>query len=123
MKPRTTMTHSMPEGQPQPLTDLEREQRGRQRRAMIQTIVLFIVGLSVILSYEWWRDPPVFAPNAPGIIFGGVMVAAIVYFVMRYTIVFTVSCPDRHRRIPADAFLCPYCGRTSVSDRRSWRRA
>jgi hypothetical protein len=32
----------------------------KQKRTMIQTIVLFIIGLSVVLSYQYWETPPSF---------------------------------------------------------------
>jgi Lon-like ATP-dependent protease len=51
----------------------------------VMTIVLFIVGLSVILSYMWWENPPRFRPDAPNIILFGILVAAIIYIATRYT--------------------------------------
>src|SRR2546423_4627337 len=49
------------------------------------TIVFFIIGLSVILSYEWGAPTPAFRNDAPNIILFGILVAAIIYIATRYT--------------------------------------
>src|SRR5256712_8097367 len=52
---------------------------------MVMTIVFFIIGLSVILSYQWGSATPEFRPDAPNIILFGILVAAIIYIATRYT--------------------------------------
>src|SRR3989442_962326 len=52
---------------------------------MVMTIVFFIIGLSVILSYQWGSATPEFRPDAPNIIWFGILVAAIIYIATRYT--------------------------------------
>ena len=51
----------------------------RERKAsVVMTIVFFIIGLSVILSYNWGSPTPEFRTDAPNIIlFGIVVVLAI----------------------------------------------
>nr|AKQ01952.1 ATP-dependent protease Lon [uncultured euryarchaeote Rifle_16ft_4_minimus_309] len=63
----------------------EAMQRREQKASMVMTIVFFIIGLSVILSYNWGVDPPGFRPDAPNIILFGILVAAIIYIATRYT--------------------------------------
>jgi hypothetical protein len=87
----------------------------KQKRSMILTVVGFIINLSVILSYQWWLNPPRFRPDAPIIIMLGILSSAIIYvagmassghmgplFKPRF-------CPACNRQIPFDAALCPYC--------------
>src|SRR3990172_8916622 len=63
----------------------EAMQRREQKASMIMTIVFFIIGLSVIMAYNWGVDPPGFRPDAPNIILFGILVAAIIYIATRYT--------------------------------------
>jgi Lon-like ATP-dependent protease len=63
----------------------EAMQRREQKASMVMTIVLFIIGLGVILSYEWWKTPPEFRSDAPNIILFSILVAAIIYIATRYT--------------------------------------
>src|SRR6267378_603719 len=63
----------------------EAMQRREQKASMVMTIVFFIIGLSVILSYEWGASTPQFRPDAPNIILFGILVAAIIYIATRYT--------------------------------------
>src|SRR3990172_5185878 len=60
-------------------------QRREQKASMMMTIVFFIIGLSVIMAYNWGVDPPGFRPDAPNIILFGILVAAIIYIASRYT--------------------------------------
>src|SRR3989449_418457 len=46
----------------------EAMQRREQKASMVMTIVFFIIGLSVILSYQWGSPTPEFRPDAPNII-------------------------------------------------------
>ncbi len=82
---------------------------------MVMTIVFFIIGLSVILSYDWTNGG--FRPDAATTILFGILVAAIIYIATRrvaprqgYGPLNAELCPACSRRIPADALLCPYCG-------------
>jgi predicted nucleic acid-binding Zn ribbon protein len=88
----------------------------KQKRSMILTLAFFIIDLSVLLSYQWWLNPPRFRPDAPIIIMLGILSGAIIYiagmassghmgplFKPRF-------CPACERQIPFDAALCPYCG-------------
>src|SRR6266508_1419606 len=43
----------------------EAMQRREQKASMIMTIVFFIIGLSVIMSYNWGGPSPGFNPDAP----------------------------------------------------------
>src|SRR5438093_5161597 len=63
----------------------EAMQRREQKASMVMTIVFFIIGLSVILSYQWGSPTPEFRPDAPNIILFGILVAAIIYIATRYT--------------------------------------
>lgn len=61
----------------------EAMQRREQKASMMMTIIFFIIGLSVILSYNWTGEPgPPF--NSTTILFG-ILVAAIIYIATRYT--------------------------------------
>src|SRR5438034_9603030 len=60
-------------------------QRREQKASMVMTIVFFIIGLSVILSYNWGAQTPEFRTDAPNIILFGGLVAAIIYIATRYT--------------------------------------
>src|SRR5436853_7393734 len=60
-------------------------QREEQKASVLMTVVFFIIGLSVILSYEWGAPTPQFRPDAPNIILFGILVAAIIYIATRYT--------------------------------------
>ena len=77
------------------------------------TIVFFIIGLSVILSYEWGAPTPSFRNDAPSIIFLAILVAAVIYIASRVSTLGLHrprSCTSCGRRIPFDALFCPYCG-------------
>ena len=77
------------------------------------TVVFFIIGLSVILSYEWGAPTPQFRPDAPNIILFGILVAAILYLAARYggqTRLHRRLCTSCGRAIPSDSLYCPYCG-------------
>ena len=63
----------------------EAMQRREQKASMVMTIVFFIIGLSVILSYRWGDANPGFREDAPTIILFGILVAAIIYIATRYT--------------------------------------
>src|SRR5205823_4502292 len=63
----------------------EAMQRREQKASMVMTIVFFIIGLSVILSYNWGAQTPEFRTDAPNIILFGILVAAIIYIATRYT--------------------------------------
>src|SRR6266550_772610 len=63
----------------------EAMQRREQKASMVMTIVFFIIGLSVILSYNWGAPTPEFRSDAPNIILFGILVAAIIYIATRYT--------------------------------------
>jgi len=85
-------------------------QRVEQRRAIILTIVFFIFGLSVILSFDFGETPPGFRPDAgTTIVFGG-LVAGIIYAATRQTPRGQRMCPACGRAIPMDSLLCPHCG-------------
>ncbi len=80
-------------------------------------VVFFIVGFSVVLSYDWGAPTPQFRQDAPTVILFGILVAAIIYIATRYTtrgagpFGFGLRfCPACGRQIPFDARLCPYCG-------------
>jgi uncharacterized membrane protein YedE/YeeE len=82
---------------------------------MILMVIFFIIGLSVILSYQWWENPPRFRSDAPNIILFGILVAAIIYIAPRFTgwsvPIFKLRfCPACGRQIPFDVALCPFCG-------------
>src|SRR2546428_3209438 len=64
---------------------VEAMQRREQKASMMMTILFFIIGLSVILSYQWGSETPQFRPDAPNIILFGILVAAIIYIATRYT--------------------------------------
>jgi len=62
----------------------EAMQRREQKASMMMTIIFFIIGLSVIMSYNWQGDPTQPPFNATVILFG-ILVAAIIYIATRYT--------------------------------------
>lgn len=62
----------------------EAMQRREQRASMVMTIVLFIIGLGVIMSYDW-KGGTGFLPSAPTTILFAILVAAIIYIATRYT--------------------------------------
>ncbi len=61
----------------------EAMQRREQKASMVMTIVFFIIGLSVILSWDWGAGT--FRPDAATTILFGILVAAIIYIATRYT--------------------------------------
>ncbi|HLE53981.1 MAG TPA: ATP-dependent protease LonB [Thermoplasmata archaeon] len=61
----------------------EAMQRREQKASMIMTIVFFIIGLSVIMAYDWGRGG--FRSDAATTILFGILVAAIIYIATRYT--------------------------------------
>ena len=79
---------------------------------MVTTTVFFIVGLSVLLSFDWTTSS--FRPDALTAIFFGVLVSALIYIAYRVSAGTSSraaanlrACPACHRTIPADALLCP----------------
>lgn len=86
-----------------------------RKQSMLMTIVFFIVGLSVILSYDWTNGG--FRPDAGVQIFFGILVATIIYVAARYSQAHPPPapanlrvCPQCGRSIPGDSLWCPYCG-------------
>lgn len=89
------------------------ERERERKKSMVYTIIVFIIGFSVILSYDWRTEPPGWRPDAPFVILFGILVAAIIYLATTYESKFRFRrCPEcgRQKMIPADAILCPYCG-------------
>ncbi len=87
----------------------------QRRQSMLMTIVFFIVGLSVILSFDWTNGG--FRPDAGTTIFFGILVATIIYTASRYARAHPPpapasvrACPQCGRSIPSDSLWCPYCG-------------
>jgi len=62
----------------------EAMQRREQKASMMMTIIFFIIGLSVILSYNWSGAQGV-RTFEPTVILFGILVAAIIYIATRYT--------------------------------------
>src|SRR3990172_4825029 len=61
----------------------EAMQRREKKAWMMMTIIFFIIGLSVILSYDWTgTQGKLFEPT---VILFGILVAAIIYIATRYT--------------------------------------
>ncbi len=60
----------------------EAMQRREQKASMMMTILFFIVGLSVLLSLDWTKNPPVFQPM---VLLFGILVAGIIWMATRYT--------------------------------------
>ncbi len=94
---------------------LSREEQER-KAGVVMTIVFFIIGLSVVLSYDWRAPTPQFRPDAGPVILFGILVAAIIYIATRYTISASGPfgfglrfCPECGRQIRFDAPVCPYC--------------
>ncbi len=91
----------------------------RERKAAaVMTIVFFIIGLSVILSYDWGAPTPQFRPDAGLVILLGILISAIIYIAARYAATgpgaFGMGlrfCPECGRQIRFDATVCPYCNR------------
>ncbi|MEK6838233.1 MAG: ATP-binding protein, partial [Candidatus Thermoplasmatota archaeon] len=54
----------------------EAMQRREQKASMMMTILFFIVGLSVLLSLDWTKSPPVFQPM---VLLFGILVAGIIW--------------------------------------------
>ncbi len=100
---------SPPWDQPRAPPIVERKSEDR-KASVVLTIMFFIVGLSVVLSYDWGGNPPAFRPDAATTILFGVLVAAIVYIAFRSSSTSRGVCPACRRIIPGDAYLCPYCG-------------
>src|SRR5947207_13687997 len=61
----------------------EAMQRREQKASMVMTIVFFIIGLSVILSYQWGATEPSFRTDAPNSILCAILVAPIIYIATR----------------------------------------
>ena len=83
------------------------------------TIVFFIIGLSVVLSYDWGSPTPQFRPDAGLVILLGILISAIIYIAARYAAKGPGAigmglrfCPACGRRIRFDATICPYCNRS-----------
>ena len=91
----------------------------RERKAAaVMTIVFFIIGLSVILSYDWGAPTPQFRPDAGLVILLGILISTIIYIAARYAArgpgAFGTGlrfCPECGRQIRFDATVCPYCNR------------
>src|SRR2546427_12128406 len=84
-----------------------------RQRGRVTTIVFFIIGLSVILSYEWGAPTPSCRNDAPSIIFLAILVAAIIYIASRVSTLglhLPGSCTSCGRRIPVDGLFCPDSG-------------
>ncbi len=62
----------------------EAMQRREQKASMVMTIVFFIIGLSILLSWDWNTNAG-FKPDAAMTILFGILVAAIIYIATRYT--------------------------------------
>ena len=62
----------------------EAAQRREQKASMVMTIVFFIIGLSVLLSWDWETNRGFRSDAAMTILFG-ILVAAIIYIATRYT--------------------------------------
>jgi Lon-like ATP-dependent protease len=62
----------------------EAMQRREQKASMVMTIVFFIIGLSILLSWDWTTNTG-FRPDAAMTILFGILVAAIIYIATRYT--------------------------------------
>jgi len=60
----------------------EAMQRKEQKSSMIMTVVFFIVALSFLFSLDFRTNPPGFQPM---VLFFGFIVAAIIYFMSRYS--------------------------------------
>src|SRR5207249_5312110 len=60
-------------------------QRREQKASIVMRIVFFIIGRTVLLSYQCGSPTPEFRPDAPNIILFGILVAAIIYIATRYT--------------------------------------
>jgi hypothetical protein len=104
---------AIPPASPQEAGRAEQERKAR----VLVTIAFFIIGLSIVLSYDWGAPAPQFRSDAGLTILLGILVAAIIYIASRYTTKgagpFGLGlrfCPACGRRIPFDARLCPYCG-------------
>ena len=99
------------------VTPEERSQKERERKAAtVMMVVFFIIGLSVVLSYDWRSPTPAFRPDAGTVILFGILVAAIIYIAARYAgqddwqSRFRLRfCPNCGRQIRFDAIVCPYC--------------
>jgi len=63
----------------------EAMQRREQKQSMVMTIVFFIIGLGVIMAWDWGAATPGFKQEAPNIILFAILVAAIIYIATRYT--------------------------------------
>src|SRR5437667_10640339 len=62
----------------------EAMQRREQKQSMVMTIVFFIIGLVVIMAWDWGAATPGFKQEAPNIILFAILVAAIIYIATRY---------------------------------------
>jgi len=89
-----------------------------RKASVIMTIVFFIIGLSVVLSYDWGAPTPQFRPDAGLVILLGILVGAIIYIAARYSSQsggpygFGLRfCPECGRQIRFDATVCPHCHR------------
>ena len=85
------------------------------RTQFLTTIASFIVGLSVILSFDWTSGG--FRSDAGTTILFGILVAAIIFIASRWgkgmstrAVASFRACPASNRAIPGDSLLGPYCG-------------
>ncbi len=84
-----------------------------RRNSTAITIVVGVIGLSVILSYEWGSAIPGFRSDAPNIVLLGILVAAVVYLIIGYSGSGRFRrrlCPSCGHGMPINALFCPYCG-------------
>src|SRR3972149_684870 len=82
-----SMTELLPRDEGRDIVNAQKAeamQRREQKSSMMMTIIFFIIGLSVIMSYNWQGDPTQPPFNATVILFG-ILVAAIIYIATRYT--------------------------------------
>src|SRR5690348_7136983 len=86
------------------------------RGAAVMTVIFFIIGLSVVLSYDWSSPNPQFRQDAGFTILFGILVAAIIFISARFAagrdgpLGFRLRfCPECGRQIRFDVNVCPYC--------------
>ena len=96
-----------------PSTQIPNTSANQWPESRVMTVVFFIIGLSVILSYEWGAAPPGFRPDAPWIILFAVLVASLIFiasWASHQGFGHQRLCTSCGQRIQFDALFCPYCG-------------